>query len=116
MTEHANLKFSVVTYGEKGSICFERVGEGAAAPVREHKEAAWIPTGKKVVDTTGAGDAFNAGVVLGYAEGRWQMAQILEFAAMIAGYNVCELGPRKGLPSTQIQLKDFLGLKETLNV
>ena len=44
------------------------------------------------------------------------MAQILEFAAMIAGYNVCELGPRKGLPSTGILLKDFFGLRETLKV
>ena len=109
MKEYTNLTFSVVTYGEKGSVCLTNdTPEKIMTP-------AWIPTGKSVIDTTGAGDAFNAGVVLGFSE-KWPMRDTLEFAAMIAGYNVCGLGPRGGLPTTETKLPTFAELKEKLKV
>lgn len=51
---------TVVTMGEKGCVFFDRKAD----------ESGWIPAiSTKVIDTTGAGDAFLAGTVMGLTEG-----------------------------------------------
>lgn len=50
------------------------------------------------IDTTGAGDAFNGGLVAGLAEGMdiWQAAR---FASAVAGISVTRLGTAQSMPS-----------------
>jgi ketohexokinase len=63
------------TWGVAGAVCLNREGRFA-------REAAYIP--HRVVDTLGAGDTFNAGVIDGYLARR-DAATILRQACVLAG-------------------------------
>jgi len=52
----------------------------------------------KVVDTTGAGDAFNGGFAVALCEGR-DVTQALRFAAATAGISVTRPGAAASMPS-----------------
>ena len=58
--EQAHIRRMVVTMGAKGSVYAERGGECGICPAHE----------VGVVDTTGAGDAFFAGVAIGLTYGK----------------------------------------------
>jgi len=59
-----------------------------------------------VVDTTGAGDAFNAGCIVGYLEGLdWE--QSLVKGSACAAVKLGKVGARTGLP-TQAELQNFM--------
>ena len=57
---HANIPAMVVTMGSRGSVYASRDGERGCFP----------PESEKVRDTTGAGDAFCAGVAVGLTYGK----------------------------------------------
>ncbi|WP_313638266.1 ribokinase [Paenibacillus sp.] len=50
-----------------------------------------------VVDTTGAGDAFNGGLGFGIASG-WTLSEAISFAGKVAGRSVMKLGAQAGMP------------------
>jgi ribokinase len=50
-----------------------------------------------VVDTTGAGDSFNAAVAVALAEGR-SIEEALPFACAVAGLKVTKAGAGAGMP------------------
>ncbi|UKS23867.1 ribokinase [Paenibacillus sp. HWE-109] len=52
----------------------------------------------QVVDTTGAGDAFNAGFSVAYASGETMMDSV-EFAVKVASTSVTRFGAQAGMPS-----------------
>jgi adenosine kinase len=58
------LRYVVVTAGGDGSVCHERGPSGVASV------AVPVVTGDRVVDTTGSGDAYIAGFLYGYLDGR----------------------------------------------
>ena len=65
---------------------------------------------KKVVDTTGAGDAFSAGLIYGIIRGKkYDLINLninIEFGNLIAGKCIQKLGARNGIPTSDI-IKGF---------
>jgi len=55
----------------------------------------------KVVDTTGAGDAFNAGFIYGLRQGR-SLPDCSRLGNRLASYCIQERGARAGLPKADI--------------
>ncbi|WP_407270841.1 ribokinase [Radiobacillus sp. PE A8.2] len=53
-----------------------------------------------VVDTTGAGDSFNAALAYGIAEA-WPMEKTIQFATTVAGLAVTMFGAQEGMPTYQ---------------
>ncbi len=73
-------------------------------PGREERLPAWRRS--KVVDTTGAGDAFAAGFIKGYLEGMdWKEA--VRLGSAVAALKIGHIGARTGLPSRN-QVKEFM--------
>jgi sugar/nucleoside kinase (ribokinase family) len=81
-----------ITRSEKGSVIVrgEQITEVKAEPV------------SKVVDTTGAGDAYAAGFLFGYTEGM-SMAQCGKLGSIAAAEVISHIGPRP-----LVQLSDLI--------
>lgn len=77
----------VITLGEKGAL------------LRKDGQTIVVPAVKAgpVVDTTGAGDSFNAGVAVALSEGK-PLAEALRFACAVAGLKVTKAGAGAGMP------------------
>jgi sugar/nucleoside kinase (ribokinase family) len=58
----------------------------------------------EVVDTTGAGDCFNAAFLTGYLSG-WSLERTANFGNAAAALSVTKLGPRAGIPTRKQVLK-----------
>jgi len=58
----------------------------------------------EVVDTTGAGDCFNAAFLTGYLSG-WSLERMANFGNAAAALSVTKLGPRAGIPTRKQVLK-----------
>jgi sugar/nucleoside kinase (ribokinase family) len=82
----AGLRCVVVTLGAAGAIAMDRGGL-----VRQPAFA------QPVVDTTGAGDTFNAAFLIAMLEGQ-NLAARLRFACAAAGCAVTAVGARSGMP------------------
>jgi ribokinase len=82
-----NLRTAIVSRGEKGAIAFSATEQWSvdAYPI-------------EVVDTTGAGDAFTAGVSYGMAL-RWPWAKTLKLANACGGLACRAFGAQASLPS-----------------
>lgn len=85
----------VVTLGERGSMI---VTGGKSV----HVEAVKV----KPVDTTGAGDAFNAALAVGLAEGR-TLEEAVHLANAAAALKITKMGAQEGLPRRG-ELEEFL--------
>ncbi len=79
-------RMAVVTLGRDGALALTREGELRVPAFRV-----------AALDTTGAGDAFMAGLIWGLLEGR-PAAGVLEAAAAMAAMNCRALGAQGGLP------------------
>lgn len=79
---------ALITLGEKGALLY-----GADGTV--HVPALKVD---KVVDTTGAGDAFNAGFCVAIAEGR-APAEAVRFGCALAGLSVQKPGTAPSMPT-----------------
>jgi len=85
----------VTTLGEKGCLCFTA------------DENLYVPgLTVKVVDTTGAGDAFHGAFIYGLLHG-WTLLRTATFANAVAALNCTALGGRTGLPRLQ-EVEAFL--------
>ena len=86
-------------------------GQGAQWVTREG--TALIPAAKvKAVDTTGAGDAFNAGLAVGLAEGK-PLEEATLFAHAAAGLSVTKPGTAMSMP-TRDEVDSFLNTQQSL--
>ncbi|GAK13608.1 sugar kinase [Geomicrobium sp. JCM 19039] len=81
------IEFVAIKKGEEGAIASYR-GEVLEVPA--------VPA-QKVVDTVGAGDGFDAGIVYGYLNG-WTLEKTMTFAATIGSMVVEVVGDNEGLP------------------
>ncbi|TCS79398.1 sugar kinase [Tepidibacillus fermentans] len=95
-------KYVVIKQGEKGSI---------GSYLDEYFEAEAIKP-RKVVDTVGAGDGFDAGFIYGVLNG-WDLNRSLRFANAIGAMVVSVSGDNEGLPYYEDVLA-FLGEKEVV--
>lgn len=85
----------VTTLGSKGAIYLTKDGDVSEVPA--------YPV--KVVDTTGAGDAFNAGIAVALGEGK-EIADAVSFAMKAAALSVTKLGAQTGMP-TREEIENF---------
>lgn len=83
---------TVVTCGEEGCFVAERGAKGLPAV---HVPAYRI---ERVVDSTGAGDVFRAGVIYGLIQG-WDTMRTVSFASAAAALNCTEMGGWGGVRS-----------------
>ena len=68
---HAQISRMVVTMGERGAIYIENGKEREGESTTSQTVSGWCPAPKvNVVDTTGAGDSFFAGVAIGLTYGK----------------------------------------------
>lgn len=81
------ISFVAVKQGEKGSVGYYN-GETVVSPA--------LPV-SKVIDTVGAGDGFNAGVIYGFLQG-WPLEKMLHFGNTIGSMVVGVAGDNEGLP------------------
>ena len=83
------IKNIIITLGEKGAY-FANKYESIVVPVTNLKSP--------VVDTTGAGDAFNAGLAVALAEGK-NIKETLVFANTTAGLSTTKIGTANSMPN-----------------
>jgi ribokinase len=82
------VRTALITLGEKGAL------------LHDAKQSVLVPSFKvgKVVDTTGAGDAFNGGFAVALAEGRSPL-EAARFGCATAGISVTRPGTAPAMPS-----------------
>lgn len=90
------VKDLVVTLGNKGARHFSLTGERSFGICKVD-----------VVDTTGAGDAFNGGLAFSLANGE-TVDHAIQFAMKVAALSVTKLGAQTGMPTME-ELKKFFG-------
>ena len=79
----------IITLGEKGAY-FANANETFSSPIAN------LPN--PVVDTTGAGDAFNAGFAAALTEGQ-NIKDAIAFASATAGLSTTKIGTANSMPS-----------------
>lgn len=87
------LRYLVVTAGGEGSVCYERSRRGTSSV------AVPVVAGGRVVDTTGSGDAYIAGFLYGYLDGR-SAAECGRLGATLASFVVEARGCCTALPTS----------------
>ena len=90
------VKDVVVTLGKEGAL------------VVNSKETTHVPTFEevKIVDSTGAGDAFNGGLAIALSEGK-SLVEATYFANAVASLNVTKIGTAPAMPYRE-EVEDFL--------
>ena len=87
------IKNIIITLGEKGAF-FANDRENFHVPV--------IDLNNPVVDTTGAGDAFNGGFAVALTEnGKQNIKDSIEFASATAGLSTTKIGTANSMPSRE---------------
>ena len=89
------IKKIIVTRGEKGAILYEK-----------NKKVSFKGFKVKVLDTTGAGDAFSAGISVGILK-KYKGKKLLKFANAVAGISVQKIGAISSLPTLK-EVEKFL--------
>jgi ribokinase len=80
------IRSVIITLGAKGALVLTDSTEYVIDPINV-----------KVVDTTGAGDAFNGGLATALAEGR-DIMRAVEFANATAALSVTKVGTAPAMP------------------
>jgi len=97
---HKGVKNCIFTLGGKGSFLMNKVTSGIFPPFKV-----------KVLDTTGAGDAFNGGLATALAEKK-SIEEAIKFANAVAALSVTKMGTAKSMPSRE-EVEEFLKLQIT---
>lgn len=87
------VEIVAVKLGSEGCWIKDRMGEFKVSPFSV-----------KVVDTTGAGDAFNAGFIYGFLKGK-SVEECGKLGNLVASYCIQKFGARDGLPRASELLK-----------
>lgn len=99
----AGVKHVIAKLGRDGCVIYDEENEPLHVPSLD----------VKAVDTTGAGDSFDAAYIMGLRRG-WSAVRCARFANTVAGLNCCRLGATAGVPdwATAVQtMNDFYGTK-----
>ncbi len=103
ITDTYGIDKIVVTRGEKGAALYEK----------GNKKLSLKGFKVKVVDTTGAGDAFSAGIGVGLLK-KYKGLELLRFANAVAAISVQKLGAISSLPKLK-EVERFLNKKNRKN-
>ena len=82
------IKNVIITLGDKGAFFANK---------NEHFNVDAFNVTNKVVDTTGAGDAFNAGLAVALTEGK-NIKEAIQFANAVGGISTTKIGTAKSMP------------------
>ncbi|GAA0348597.1 sugar kinase [Bacillus horti] len=96
----SDTKSIIKTFQEEFNIQYIAIKNGAEGAVgAKGSEVIELPAfpPRKVVDTVGAGDGFDAGFIYGVTQG-WTLEKILTFANMVGSMVVSVMGDNEGLP------------------
>jgi len=85
------IKNVIITLGEKGAY-FANANESFFSPIAN--------LSNPVVDTTGAGDAFNAGFAVALTENK-NIKNVISFASATAGLSTTRIGTANSMPSRE---------------
>jgi len=88
-----------------------KLGKNGCRYVSSQQTASFPPTQAKAVDSSGAGDAFNAAIIFAEAN-RFDMHRTGTFANLFAGYTVQHFGTVAALPSRETILEMIRLTKE----
>lgn len=93
---YSGVKDVIVTLGKEGAL------------VVNSKETTHVPTFEevKIVDSTGAGDAFNGGLAIALSEGK-NLVEATYFANAVASLNVTKIGTAPAMPYRE-EVEEFL--------
>ena len=95
----AKVKNVVVTLGKEGAL------------VVNSKNSTHVPPFEvDIVDTTGAGDAFNGGLAIAISEGK-DLVESTKFANAVAALNVTKIGTAPAMPYRK-EVEDYLKLSK----
>lgn len=98
LSRKKNIRSAGRTLLERGaSIVAMKLGAKGCLVMNEHEEFRVPPFNVETIDTTGAGDAFNAGFSAGYLKG-WNLKRSADFANAAAALKTMKGGARNGLP------------------
>jgi sugar/nucleoside kinase (ribokinase family) len=86
-------------------VCIKRASQGCSL-FRINEEADHPGFAVDVIDTAGAGDAFNAGLVLGWLNG-WELSEIAAFANAVGAAKAKKNGTGRNMPTRQ-EIVDML--------
>ncbi len=100
LLEKANCRVLVTTLGADGSKCYWRTEEG----IKEGFTPIWDET--KVVDTTGSGDAFVAGFLWGYLNGK-EPLQCAGYGTIVSSYVIEKEGCCTNAPTVEELLSRY---------
>jgi len=83
----SGVKNVVIALGKEGAL------------VVNHKQLSHAPSSKgiKIIDTTGAGDAFNGGLAIALSEGK-NLVEATYFANAVASLNITRIGTAPAMP------------------
>ncbi len=97
-SEEAAVRAAQVLHGKGINHVVITLGGRGVFVSSEGQQKTLPPFKVDAIDTTGAGDAFNGGLVAGLAEGMdiWQASR---FASAVAGLSVTRLGTSKAMPT-----------------
>ncbi|HEC38449.1 MAG TPA: carbohydrate kinase family protein [bacterium] len=88
------IKFLVITMGRQGALIISPHNSESVSPIKI----------EKVLDTTGAGDAFSAGFIYGFIQNSGfnfdDIKQNAKLGNFVAGKCIEKLGARNGIPDT----------------
>ncbi|MHC1592054.1 MAG: carbohydrate kinase family protein, partial [Candidatus Helarchaeales archaeon] len=99
MKKKQNIELLALTLGEDGCMIFQRTEHS----IREIRDKGFKI---KPVDVTGAGDAFNAALAVGYLKG-WNVEDIATFANAAGALNCLKVGARAGMEKMDA-IMDFI--------
>ena len=95
--ESGKAELIVTTLGAQGSIVYEKVASG----IKEHRVPA--VEGKKVVDATGAGDAYIAGFLHGYSKGKPPVV-CAQYGGAVSSFVIEQVGCLTNVPTAEQML------------
>lgn len=108
--------YSVIERGKELGIELITIKQGSKGSIGYFDgdiiEAHPVPPAK-VVDTVGAGDGFDAGMIYGYLQG-WPLSRMLDFANTVGSMVVSVTGDNEGLPYLD-EVKARMGEEERID-
>lgn len=105
-----SAKEAIVDFSKYCKLVVAKLGKNGSIAISDGKEYEASSYHVTAVDTTGAGDSFNAGFIYGFLKGKTVM-ECLKYGNGCGALSVTELGGNTGFP-TEEELSEFIKEQE----